>query len=454
MTLKTNRRNFLKSSAAVGAGVVIMSDLLANESPNEKINFASIGIGGKGSSDSGDAARYGNMVAICDTNRNQLRGGEKRFPRAKIYEDYRKMFDEMGDGIDAVTVSTTDHMHAVISAAAMQRGMHCFTQKPLTRTIYEARRLGEIAAENKVVTQMGNQGSAGAGLRESAAMIRAGLLGEVKEVVVWSNRPVWPQGGERGKEAPVPDYLNWDCWLGTAPKRPFVPGAYDPFAWRGWWDFGSGALGDMACHTVNVAFAALDIANPLWVQAITSGHNYDSLPKWSSIEFSFPANDWRPGFKFTWMDGGKRPDPSLLEGEQPSGSGLVIIGEKGKFFSKNDYGADRALFGPCKADEAALLAKVKPTVPVAPGGHFGEFAEAIRTNNPDLCWSNFPKYASPLTETILLGNLAVWAANKPEEMGQRINWDAKNLQILGDVQDRERLESLVRPKYQNGYAEI
>ncbi|MDO4575283.1 MAG: Gfo/Idh/MocA family oxidoreductase [Planctomycetia bacterium] len=462
MALKTNRRNFLKSSAVAGAGVMICDGLMAQESPNEKVAFGCIGIGGKGGSDSGDAAKFGQVVAICDTNRNQLKGGEKRFAGAKAYEDYRQMLDEMGKSIDAVTVSTTDHMHAVIAAAAMQMGKHCFCQKPLTRTIYEARRLGEIARENKVVTQMGNQGSAGAGLRESAAMIREGLLGTVKEIVVWSNRPVWPQGGERGQEAPVPNHLNWDLWLGTAPKRPFVNGAYDPFAWRGWWDFGSGALGDMACHTVNVAFAALDIRNPLWVEAITSGHNFDSLPKWSNITFEFPANDWRPGFKFTWMDGGKRPDPELLEGEQPSASGLLIIGEKGKFFSKNDYGQDRQLFGACKDAEADALAKVKKEFEeknsgmyrYANEGHFGEFVEAIKKNDPDWAWSNFPNYAGPLTETILLGNLAVWAANKPEEMGQRVNWDATNLQITGNVEDRARLESLVKPNYQNGYANI
>ena len=452
MTLRANRRNFLKSTAVAGAGVILMSDLLANESPNEVIRFASIGIGGKGASDSSDANRFGKVVAYCDTNRNQLKGGEKRFEGAKAYEDYRKLFDEMGNSIDAVTVSTTDHMQAIIAATAMKMGKHCFTQKPLTRTIYEARRLGEIAREMKVCTQMGNQGSAGNGLRQSAAMIRAGLLGKVSEVVVWSNRPVWPQGGERNPEQPVPDYLNWDLWLGTAPKRPYAAG-YDPFSWRGWWDFGSGALGDMACHTVNVAFAALDIRNPLWVQATTSGHNFDSLPKWSEIKFEFPANDWRPGFKFTWMDGGKRPDPALLEGKQPSGSGLLMIGEKGKFLSVNDYGQDRELFGACKNDEAALLEKVKGDVPNADqyGGHFGEFAAAIKANDPSICWSNFPNYASPLTETILLGNLAVWGANEAETLGPKVEWDAKNLKITNKPDCIDKLYSLVKPTYQNGY---
>ncbi|MDO4570254.1 MAG: Gfo/Idh/MocA family oxidoreductase [Planctomycetia bacterium] len=452
MSFKTHRRNFLKTSAVAGAGVMIMSDLMAQESPNEKVNFAAIGIGGKGGSDSADAARFGNMVAVCDTNRNQLKGGEKRFPGAKLYEDYRKMFDEIGSSIDAVTVSTTDHMHAVIAGTAMRMGKHCFCQKPLTRTISEARKLAEIAKETGVVTQMGNQGVADRATRESIALVRNGLLGEVKEVIVWTNRPVWPQGGERGKEAPVPPYLNWECWLGTAPYRPFVPGAYDPFSWRGWWDFGSGALGDMACHTASVPYNSLDMKDPAWVQATTSGHNFDSFPKWSVIDFEFPANDWRPGFKLTWMDGGKKPDPALLGGMNPAGSAFLIIGEKGTFYSPNDYGTQRVLIGECKEAEAALLEKVRPDVPVAPGGHFGEFVEAIKTNQPLMPYSNMVTKSGGLTETILLGNLAVWAANKPEELGEKIEWDAKNIRILGNPADRERLESLVYPKYREGYS--
>ncbi|MDO4858487.1 MAG: Gfo/Idh/MocA family oxidoreductase [Thermoguttaceae bacterium] len=460
--LKTNRRTFLKATAVAGASTLVVSDLLAQESPNEKVQFGCVGIGGKGASDSNDANRFGVVVAYTDTNRNQLKGG-KRFKEAgdNAFEDYREMFDKMGDKIDAITVSTADHMHAIIAATGMKLGKHCFTQKPLTRTIFEARRLREIAAEKGLCTQMGNQGSAGDGLRESARMIRNGLLGEVKEVVVWSNRPIWPQGGERGEAQPVPDYLNWDCWLGVAPKRPYVSGAYDPFAWRGWWDFGSGALGDMACHTVNVAFAALDIKDPLWVQAITSGHNYDSLPKWSKISFEFPTNDLRPGFKFTWMDGGQRPDPALLEGKQPSGSGLLMIGEKGKFFSENDYGQDRDLLGTIsKEEEEKYLAQAKEELKAADkyagpyGGHFGEFVSAIKEGNPDRCWSNFPNYAGPLTETILLGNLAVWGASKPETIGPKIEWDAKNMKITNNPEDKARLEELVTPNYQNGYQRI
>ena len=449
MSLRTNRRNFLRSTAVAGAGVIIAKDLLADESPNEKIAFAAVGVGGKGGSDSNDAANSGEMVAVCDTNRHQLRGAKERFENAKAYEDYRKMFDEMGDKIDAFTVSTADHMHGIISAHGMNMGKHCFTQKPLTRTIYEARRLGEIARDKKLVTQMGNQGSDGSGLRESAALVRAGLLGTVKEVVIWSNRPIWPQGGERGEPMDVPEYLNWECWLGMAPNRPYSVN-YDPFAWRGWWDFGTGALGDMACHTVNMPFAALDIRNPQWVQAKTSGHNYDSLPKWSIINFEFPGNDWRPGFKFTWMDGGQRPDPELLDGDRPDGSGSLIIGEKGKLYSRDDYGGDQKFYGLSDDEVRSWKDKVRDDYPRSPG-HFREWVNGIKAGDPSMCWSRFDDYAGPLTETILLGNLAVWGASKPEEMGPRVEWDAKNLRITNDPEDKGRLESLVTPAFHNGY---
>ncbi|MDO4549964.1 MAG: Gfo/Idh/MocA family oxidoreductase [Planctomycetia bacterium] len=448
MTLKTNRRDFLKATAVVGTGVIITSDLLAKESPNEKIAFAAVGIGGKGISDLADAAKAGEIVALCDTNKKQLQGGKIRFSEAKQYEDYRQMFEELGDKIDAFTVSTADHMHGVIAAMGMKMGKHCFCQKPLTRTIYEARRLGEIAREMKVITQMGNQGSAESGLRETAAMLRAGILGEVKEVIVWSNRPVWPQGGTRKAPETPPAHLNWDAWLGMAPKRPYASGQYDPFNWRGWWDFGSGALGDMACHTVNMAYAGLDLRNPTWVQAKTSGHNYDSLPKWSIINFDFPGNDWRPSIKFTWMDGGQRPDASLLEGDKPGGSGCLLIGTKGKLYSKDDYGRDKKFYGIPEDEIQNCREKIDF---VRSPGHFVEFAEAIKANDPTKCWSNFPDYAAPLTETILLGNLAVWGASKSEELGPRVEWNAKDLTITNNPEDKARLESLVTPTFHNGY---
>lgn len=454
MELRTNRRNFLRATAVAGAGIMITSDLMASESPNEKIAFAAIGIGGKGTSDSSDAGKSGDMVAVCDTNRGQLKGASERFPKAKQYTDYRKMFDEMGSSIDAFTVSTTDHMHAIIAATGMRMKKHCFCQKPLTRTISEARKLSEIAREMGVQTQMGNQGTADTQLRENAALIRAGLLGEITEIHIWSNRPIWPQGGDPGPAEPAPEYLEWDQWLGVAPKRPYAKGCYDPFKWRGWWDFGTGALGDMACHTVNMPYMALDIRDPLWVQATSSGHNRNSLPKWSIINFQFPANDWRPGFKFTWYDGGKKPPVELMEGilkegEKPSASGCLIIGKKGRLLSRKDYGGDRALAGVTQDDVNTLLDEID--FERSPG-HFAEFVRAIKTGKPAM--SNFPNYAGPLTETILLGNLAVWGASKPDVMGQKVEWNASKMEITNNVEERDILESLVRPKYQNGYEQL
>jgi predicted dehydrogenase len=232
-------------------------------------------------------------------------------------------------------------------------------------------------------------------------MMRAGRLGTLKEIHVWSNRPIWAQGVPRPKPSECPSNLKWDEWLSVAPKRPYAKG-YHPFAWRGWWDFGTGALGDMACHTVNMAFMGCDIRNPTSVQAVTSGHNRDSYPQWSIINFEFPANDFRPEIKFTWSDGGKKVDPSKLDGDKPRGSGCVVIGTKGKLYSGNDYGGIDKLYGDVDDSDEGLEYPKSP-------GHFKEWVNAIKGGPPAV--SNFTDYAGPLTETILLGNLAVWAAN-------------------------------------------
>ncbi len=437
MSQKASRRQFLQTSAAVGIGYWVAGGAQAQEgkSANEKIAMASVGIGGKGSSDSADAGRSGDMVAICDTDTKRLEGASKKFPKAKTYTDFRKMLEEMGKSIDAVTVSTPDHTHAAAALMAMRMGKHCFCQKPLTHSIYEARLMAKVAKEMKVATQMGNQGTAGSGLRKGAAMMKAGRLGTPKEVVVWSNRPVWPQGGPRPAPEDPPANLEWDLWLGPAPKRPYGKG-YHPFAWRGWWDFGTGALGDMACHTVNMPYMGLDLYDPKSVQAVTAGHNRDSYPKWSIIDFEFPANDWRPAVKFTWMDGGKRPDPELLDGDKPRGSGCVVIGTKGKLYSGNDYGGIDKLYGDIDDSDEGLEYPKSP-------GHFQEWIEAIKGGPAAV--SNFADYAGGLTETILLGNLAVYAANEGE--GPRVEWDAKTM----TVKNIEGLETIVKPVYPKGY---
>ena len=437
MAYKASRRQFLKTTAATGMGYWVAGGVRAQESnsPNEKIAFASVGIGGKGSSDSNDAGRRGDMVAICDVDTGRLDGAKKRFDKAKAYTDFRKMLDEMGKSIDAVTVSTPDHCHAPAALMAMRMGKHCFVQKPLTHSIYEARLMGKIAKEKGLATQMGNQGTAGGRLRKAAAMMKAGRLGTPKEVIVWSNRPVWPQGCDRPEAKEPPAHLKWDEWLGPAPERPYGNG-YHPFVWRGWWDFGTGALGDMACHTVNMPYMGLDLFNPTSVQAVSSGHNKDSYPKWSIINFEFPAVDWRPAIKFTWMDGGKKPEPAVLEGDTPRGSGCIVIGTKGKLYSGNDYGGIDKLYGDVDDSDEGLEYDKSP-------GHFQEWVDAIKGGKP--AKSDFANYAGGLTETILLGNLAVWVAAEGE--GEKVEWDAKNLK----VKNITGLEQIVKPVYRKGY---
>jgi len=436
MPQRTSRRDFLQATAATGIGFWVAGGVQAQESksPSEKVRIACVGCGGKGSSDSTDSGKHGEVVALCDVDEKTLNAKANEFPKAKKFSDFRKMLDEMEKSIDAVTVSTPDHCHAAPALMAMRMGKHCFVQKPMTHTIYEARLLGQVAREKKVATQMGNQGTAMSGLRKGAALLRKGAIGKVTEVHVWTNRPIWPQGGQRPKEAPVPSNLKWDLWIGPAPMRPYGLG-YHPFAWRGWWDFGTGALGDMACHTVNMPFAGLDLRDPVSVQAKTSGHNKDSYPQWSVIEFQFPANDWRPGLKFVWYDGGKRPDKELLDGRDPVGSGCVIIGDKAKIFSPNDYGAEFEILG--KIDEPKVEFSESP-------GHFEEWIRAIKGGPAAM--SNFPDYAGPLTETILLGNLAVWAAPEAGE-GKKIEWDAKELKAT----NAPEVQHIVKPTYREGY---
>lgn len=439
MSYLTDRRRFLKSTALTGVGVFVGGKAVAQEdkSPNERIRFACIGVGGKGGSDSRDAGKNGDVVAICDVDDKTLeKAGTRFFPKAAKYNDFRKMLDEMGDQIDAVTVSTPDHMHAPASALAMRMGKACFTQKPLTRTIFEARKLGEIAREMNVATQMGNQGTASNSLRKTSALIQAGAVGDVQEVHVWTNRPIWPQGGPRPPAGEVPENVHWDLWLGVAPDRPYAPG-YHPFAWRGWWDFGTGALGDMACHTVNMPFMALDLRDPIGVQATTSGHNGDSYPKWSIITYDFPSNDQRPPCKMVWYDGGKKPSPDLFEGEQVSETGVLVIGTGGKLFAPGDY---------CEKGNKLLAGATEKQVTFeASPGHFDEYVRAIKGGPP--ARSNFPDYAGPLTETILLGNLAVWAAPEADTLGKKIEWDARNLKAT----NAPEVASIVTPEYREGY---
>ena len=429
----TNRRDFLKTTAVTGVGFWVAGGVSpkASRAAIETVNFGCIGVGGKGQSDSADAARNGNIVAICDIDDMTLGKAAVRWPKAQKFYDYRKMFDEVGKSIDAVTVSTPDHTHAPATATALRMGIACYTQKPMTHAIYEARKLGELARENNVATQMGNQYTASDGLRKAAAVIQAGALGKIKEVHVWTNRPVWPQGLDRPEETPpVPDHIHWDEFIGPAKFRPYHP-AYHPFKWRGWWVFGTGALGDMACHTMNMPYAALDLRNPTSVQAETSGHNKETYPSWSVINYQFPANDKRDALTLMWYDGGKLPERDVFQGAEVNQSGAIVVGEKGSLYAPGDYAESYQLLG--GATEPEVEFKRSP-------GHFEEFVNAIKGGEPAM--SNFPDYASPLTEVVLLGNLAVWAD------GKKIEWNAEKMQAT----NAPEVEHIIRPEYREGYS--
>lgn len=457
-TPPTSRRSFLAASSTVAAGYFVAPVARAEDarpptSANEEIRFACIGIGGKGQSDSADAARGGKVVAVADVDSNQLKRAGKSFADAKAYRDFRKMLDEMAGEIDAVTISTPDHTH--ITAAVMTLGLekHCFCQKPLTRSIAGARLLGDLARKKGVATQMGNQGTAADSLRRAAALIQSGGLGSVREVHIWTNRPVWPQGGGRPAEAPVPPNLDWDLWIGPSPMRPFGPG-YHPFAWRGFWDFGTGALGDMACHTFNMPFMALNLRDPASVQALTSGHNKETYPKWSIIDYEFPAIGERQAVKVKWYDGGKLPEQAVFAGfpaerkEKKDGTfaetpfqvaarGVLVIGEKDSLYAPGDY-CDQGIKLKSGAKAADVVFEKSP-------GHFREWIDAIRVGAA--ARSNFPDYSGPLTETILLGNLAVWAADTSETQGKKIEWDPVRLVAT----NAPEVEHVVRPTYREGW---
>jgi predicted dehydrogenase len=424
----------LHTTAAVGAGYWAAGGvtLAQSTSPNEQIQFASVGVGGKGASDSFDAFKSGKTVAICDVDESTLGKAALKYKNPQTFYDFRKMLEVMGDKIDAVTVSIPDHCHAAVAAMAMKLGKHCFVQKPMTHSIWEARQLREIAKETGVATMMGNQGTANDGLRQAAHLLKTGHIGKVSEVHVWTNRPVWPQGIERPASQPIPNSLHWYEWLGPAADRPYNE-AYHPFKWRGFWDFGTGALGDMACHTVNMPYMGLDLRDPISVEAETPGHNKETYPSKAKITFQFPERNGRAALKFMWYDGGQFPPQELFEGANHSRSetGALVVGDKGKIFSWGDYGEQFEVFGGATRP-ASIEFEKSP-------GHFEEWVRAIK-GGPKAT-SNFVDYAGPLTETILLGNLAVWS-------GEKVDWDAETM----TAKNKPELAAIVKPEYRAGYS--
>jgi predicted dehydrogenase len=418
--------------AALG-GVWTDRPARASKSPNEKLNIACIGAGGMGASDIRNFVDE-NIVALCDVDEARAADTFNAFPKAAKYKDFRKMLERKD--IDAVSVSTPDHIHAVAAAAAMHLGKHVYCQKPLTHSVYEARYLTRLAARMKVATQMGTQAHASRGSIKAVEGLRAGAVGTVREVHVITDRPAgwWPQGmtAYPTDTPPVPATLDWDLWLGPAKQRPYNP-AYLPFVWRGWWDFGTGALGDMACHLMDVAFWALGLKDPISVEAESGPVSPVSPPLWSVITYQFPAVGARPPVKLVWYDGGKRPPAEVTEGaDLPKDfNGSFVVGDKGRM--QVNHGAAPRLLPEKTFEDYEWPPETLPR----PASHYLEWIEACKKGTPT--GSNFA-YAGPFTEAVLLGNVAL-------RVGGKIEWDAAAMKVKGHPEAAE----YIRPRFRKGW---
>ncbi len=453
-----SRRDFMGAAAATAAAFTIVPRRVLGgpgyQAPSDTLNIACVGVGGKGYSDS-RAMSSENVIALCDVD--EARAAEKHgdnqetifdiFPKAKFYKDFRVMLDKEKD-IDAITVSTPDHTHAVIAMAAMQAGKHVFVQKPLTHTIHEARVLREAAKKYGVITQMGNQGHAGEGGRLVNEWIWDGAIGDVTEAHCWTNRPIWPQAIEAPTETPsVPPTLDWDLWLGPMAWRPYHP-AYVPFAWRGFWDFGTGALGDMGAHILDHAYWPLKLKYPKTVQASSTVYTEASPPIASMITYEFEARENMPPVSLTWYDGGLKPArPEIIEqGRQmgDGGGGVLFIGTKGALMCST-YGRNPRILPETKMKEYLRAQKEKggPKIKLdrSPGIH-EEWLQAIKEGKKELATTNF-EYSGPLTETMLLGMVAIRMANKH----MKLEFDGDK----GEFTNLDEANEHLHMKYRNGW---
>ncbi len=423
-----------------------------NKSPNEKLNIAGVGIGGMGRNNL-NACSDENIVALCDVDFSQRAGKIfALYPKAKQYKDFRVMLDEQKD-TDAVIVATPDHTHTVVGLAAIERGKHVYIQKPLAYSIKEARLLTEAARKKGVATQMGNQGHSGDGARQICEWIWAGVIGDVREVHAWTNRPVWPQGieVERPKDTPaVPATLDWDLWLGPAPYRPYHP-EYHPEKWRAWWDFGTGSLGDLGCHVMDPVFWAMKLKYPVSAEACISTYwegfwkrtepKNETFPRSSIVRYKFPAREGMPELQFTWWDGGLMPPrpeelgPGGRLGD--SDGGVLFIGDKGKLMC-GCYGKNPVLLPESRMKD---FKPPTPTIERIPGGdkgHEKDWLRACKGGKP--ACSNF-EYSGPLSETVLMGNLAV---RFPNEL---LLWNGEKIEVTNN----DEANSFVMRRYRQGW---
>lgn len=437
MANRKSRRDFFKTTTALGAAwwVSGLNVQAASKSPNEKLNIAGIGVGGKGRTDLRNCEME-NIVALCDVDDRRAAESYARYPKAELYTDFRTMLDRRKD-IDAVIVTTPDHTHAVAAVAAMKLGKHVYCQKPLAHSIYEARVMREVAAQTGVVTQMGNQGHSLDGTRGIVELVRSGAIGKVREAHVWTDRPgkYWKQPVERPmSQPPVPDKLNWDLWLGPAKYRPYHP-IYCPHDWRAWWDFGTGAMGDMGCHLADTVFWALELDAPTAVEAQASEIHPESPPTWEIIKFEFPQRGELPPVTLTWYDAGKKPPQELGDGKPLPDNGTLIVGEKGTVFTADEYSSKYRLL---PEDKFRDFKPPEPTIARTGNSPYNEWLTACKGGPPAL--SQF-SYSGKLTEMILLGNIAV-------RVGKRIEWDTKTMQAT----NAPEADQFIKPEFRKGWS--
>ena len=448
MSKRFSRRRFVYSSVAAGSLVLLPSVTRNVLGANDKLRLAGIGAGGKGAVDINlCSTEY--VTALCDVDQRNAAGTFRKYETAKKYTDFREMLEKEDKTIDCVTVSTPDHLHAIAALTAMRQNKHVYCQKPLTHNVYEARLLRKVAKERKLVTQMGNQGHAHPGTRRMVELVQAGVIGDVKEIHVWTDRPIWPQGKRavaalaQGKGTPVPDHLNWNMWLGPAKERPYNP-AYLPFKWRGFWDFGTGALGDMGCHNMDTPFFALELRDPKAVSAKTSEIFTEAAPEWAIIKYEFPeqevsfGNKKRPAVNLTWYDGRKKPDPALVKQPQLPGNGVIMVGSKDTLYIPNYWGEGQFVSGRKVAD----FSNVPITLPRTPHGgdndrgQHQEWVAAVKANKPEMALANFD-YAGPMTEAVLLGNVAM-------RTSQRVEWDPKAMKVTNNPDANQYIRGYYR----------
>ncbi|MFM7179855.1 MAG: Gfo/Idh/MocA family protein [Verrucomicrobiales bacterium] len=431
MSTSPTRRRFLKSASAL-TGSMFAPNVLLGQGATSALNVAAVGCSGKGRSDISEISSGNRIAFLCDVDKNSAAKAMAQYPEARYFSDFRQMFAEVADKIDVVTVSTPDHMHFPIAVEAIRHGKPVMVQKPLSNNLWETRALADYAKKKGVLTVMGNQGATLQGTRLLREWVEAGLIGEVKEVHYWTNRPIWPQGvGIVLPSTPVPDTLNWDVWQGTvATQRPYSP-AIHPFKWRGFWDYGCGALGDIGCHCMNSAFWALDLKGDFVVEA-SKVTEFDGTfaPKRSTLVYEFPAKGKRGPVKVVWQDGVAdansdkdfvRPPGLPADVELNPEFGQVFIGTEGIIFFNDAYCETMpSIFPEALREKARSVPKVYPRVK---GGPTQELCLAVRGQGPKPV-SNFEDHAGPLTEMVLAGNLAV-------RSGKKVDWDAENLAARG-----------------------